>query len=223
MHGDEPLPEIFLMADSAERAIPLSAGFASFTEADWRALVVKSTHGRQSGELASESDDGIAVGALYAPDSSGGIVARGRPGAWQIVQRIDLPEIEDAGRQIAEDIAGGATGIELVFAGSPLARAGAGLSAASPRTLDGLAALLRQNAVPTRIAAGEETAAITARLARRLPAGGVGERAPSLTAAFDPIATMAVQGGLRRAVRGHRGARSPIFATSSNAPAWRAR
>ena len=66
-------------------------------------------------------------------------------------------------------------------------------------TLDGLAALLRQNAVPTRIAAGEATAAITASLARRLPAGGVGGSAPSLTAAFDPIATMAVQGGLRRA------------------------
>src|SRR5207249_4378750 len=109
---------------------------------------------------------------------------RSQPGAWQIVQRIDVPEISGALRQIEEDMAGGAGAVELVFAGSALAR-GAGLSPARPAELEQLAALLRQNAVAARVEAGEDTPALTAGLLRRMTTGG---NAPRLIASFDPIA-----------------------------------
>src|SRR5258707_15524428 len=108
---------------------PLKTNFDWSGEADWGDLVKRSTQGRTVEELASASDDGIIVKPLYMPDIASKIVARGKPGAWQVVQRVDLPEISGALRQMAEDIAGGAGAVELVFAGSPLAR-GAGLSPA---------------------------------------------------------------------------------------------
>jgi len=176
--------------------IRLAADFPSFSEADWHALVLKSAHGRTRLDLASESDDGIAIGPIYASDGSGEIVSRGNAGPWRIVQRIDLPDVGNALRQIAEDIAGGATAVELVFASSPVAR-GAGLPTNLGHDLDRLAAVLRQNAVAVRVDAGEETPAVTAYLARILSAGGTNGPQP-LAAAFDPFATMALQGGLRR-------------------------
>src|SRR5438552_10544524 len=99
---------------------PLKTNFDSFSEADWRALVKRSTRGRSVEDLAWASDDGIVVEPLYAPDLSSKIVPRSQPGAWQVVQRIDVPEISGALRQIEEDIAGGAGAVELVFAGSAL-------------------------------------------------------------------------------------------------------
>jgi len=81
---------------------------------------------------------GIAIGPIYASDASGEIVSRGNPGPWRIVQRIDLPDVDHALRQIEEDVAGGATGVELVFATSPSAR-GAGLPSNLGHGLDRLA------------------------------------------------------------------------------------
>lgn len=185
------------MPDSAESTIPLAAGFPSVGEADWHALVVKSAQGRTRPDLASNSDDGIAIGPIYASDASGEIVSRGNPGPWRIVQRIDLPDVDQALHQIEEDVAGGATGVELVFATSPSAR-GAGLPSNLGHGLDRLAALLRQNAVAVRVDAGEETPALTAYLMRRMLSGGRTNPPPTLSAAFDPFATMALHGGLRR-------------------------
>jgi methylmalonyl-CoA mutase len=185
------------MPNSPESTIPLAAGFPSLGEADWQALVRKSAHGRTKLDLASQSDDGIAIGPIYTSDVSGEIVSRRNAGPWHIVQRIDLPDVGDALRQIAEDIAGGATAIELVFAGSPTAR-GAGLPTHLGHDLDRLAALLRQNAVAVRVDAGEETPAVTAYLMRRMLSGGWTNGPQRLSAAFDPFATMAMQGGLQR-------------------------
>ena len=179
------------MADSTEATTPLASDFPDVSEADWLALVRKSAPERAVRDLAAASDDGIVVGPIYGSDRSGEIVAPASPGGWRITQRIDHKEVAAAARQIAEDVAGGATAIELVFASSPWAH-GAGLAAG----LDQLAALLRQNAVAIRVDAGEETPALTVQLIRLLQADG--EVRQPVTAAIDLYATMAAQGGLRR-------------------------
>jgi methylmalonyl-CoA mutase len=183
------------MASPAEAKISLASGFPPAGEADWLRLLRKSAAGRTIPDLASESDDGIALGPVYAPVLSEEIVARRGRGDWQVVQRIDCTDVAAAVRQIEEDVAGGASAIELVFASSPSAH-GMGLPAIGGRDLDKIAALLRQNARAARIDAGEETPLLTLELLRRMEADG-GPRG-QITAAFDPYSTMAAQGGLRR-------------------------
>ena len=94
---------------------------------------------------------------------------------------------------MAADAAGGAGGIELVFANSPIAR-GRGLPSAAAALPPLLAAL---PALPVRIEAGEDTLRI---VAAALEHGSTKRTSMAITASFDPIATLAVRGFLARPV-----------------------
>jgi methylmalonyl-CoA mutase len=129
-------------ASMANPEAPLSAGdFPSATEADWRKLVDAALRGGSFERLKSATYDGLAIAPLYSPAREANSVA-GRPGgaAWNVMQRVDHPNPAAANAQAREDVAGGATGLILVFAGS-LSANGFGLAAdmaALPRVLEGL-------------------------------------------------------------------------------------
>jgi methylmalonyl-CoA mutase len=148
--------------------------FPEVSEADWRALVARTVK-EGADSLAARSDDGIAVGPLYRQDGPG--AALRPPARWQIIQRIDLAGANAARRQLAEDLAEGADGVEIVGAASPTAR-GAGVDPAHLESVARAGALADTH---LRIDAGPASPALAAIFAR-------GSGVASVTAAFDPAA-----------------------------------
>jgi len=64
--------------------------------------------------------DGIRIEPLYqrAPGREHSLRVDPRQ-PWIVTQRVDDPDVERAGAQVAEDLAQGATGLSLVFEGAP--------------------------------------------------------------------------------------------------------
>ena len=171
---------------------PLADLFPRFREEDWRAVAVKSVDAAGFDKLVGRSDDGLPIGPLYAQTLDGAAVFGREPGTpWQRIQRIDHPDVGEAVNQIETDLAGGADGVELVFAASPVAR-GAGIAISGERDLDRLGEAIAGRDIDVRIDAGEATPALASALASRA-APGVHQR---LSLSFDPIATLAAHGRL---------------------------
>ena len=89
--------------------------------ADWRALAQKALEDVPfPGGLVSSSEDGIPIEPIHPAARHAQAWPRRRPDTpCRIVQRVDDPDVDRAGRQIQADIEGGATGLSLVFEGAP--------------------------------------------------------------------------------------------------------
>ena len=96
------------------------AEFPAATREQWLALVDRVLKGATfEKRLVSHTYDGIAIPPLSARNSSAAPVAGRAPGQpWQIMARVDHPDPALANKQALEDLANGATGLTLVFAGS---------------------------------------------------------------------------------------------------------
>jgi methylmalonyl-CoA mutase len=97
---------------------------ASFPEVDregWLKLAERALAGASfEDKLVSRTDDGIRVEPLYPRVTNPNLLPRAEAAArWAIVQRIDDPDARRAREQALEDVANGATGLALVFAGAP--------------------------------------------------------------------------------------------------------
>jgi methylmalonyl-CoA mutase len=123
------------MTQELDQALPLAAEFPPASQAEWRKLVEAALKGASfEKRLVSQTYDGLRIEPLY-PRAAGAIPIAGRaPGAaWTLMQRVDHPDPAAANAQALQDLANGATGLTLVFAGSLNAN-GYGLDA-SPETL----------------------------------------------------------------------------------------
>ncbi|HZP70854.1 MAG TPA: methylmalonyl-CoA mutase family protein [Pseudolabrys sp.] len=121
--------------------LPLAAEFAPTTMADWRKLVEDALKGAAfDRRLVSTTYDGLRIEPLYARSVSANAVT-GRPAIpWQVIQRVDHPDAKAANRQALQDLENGATGLNLVFAGS-VGAYGYGLDSSKEtiaRALDGV-------------------------------------------------------------------------------------
>lgn len=127
--------------DAASKPFSLAGEFPAATGDDWRKLVDAALKGASFARLESRSYDGLILEPLYERAASAHAVP-GRAGgtAWTIMQRIDHPDAVAANAQMRDDLQNGATGLMLVFAGSPSAH-GYGLDASAAtlaRALDGV-------------------------------------------------------------------------------------
>ena len=158
---------------------------------DWTALVRQSLRGRDLAEFASATRDGIEIRPLYTsgPDRPAAMAApdpRRREAGWDIRQRhgaatVVAGAIDRLSAEIEQDLAGGATSLELEIA--------AGVDA------DGLDALLGGvdlSATPLALAPHAELDAADAliALAARQGAG----LAPGSSLGFDPLGEWARSG-----------------------------
>src|SRR4029079_1214075 len=76
--------------------------------------------GKSFETLISKTYDDIPIAPLYQrAGEEQPRVLRMVPGPWSVVQRIDLPDPIQANKQALTDLENGATGLQLVFAGSP--------------------------------------------------------------------------------------------------------
>ena len=93
--------------------------FPLASEADWRARVDGVLKGAPFEKLQSRTYDAIQVEPLYQRLTQERPRAlRAEAGAWAAVARVDQPDIAAAHAQLMDDLANGATGLHLVFAGS---------------------------------------------------------------------------------------------------------
>jgi methylmalonyl-CoA mutase len=108
-------------------------GFPRYGEADWRRIAEASLKGGSLDALMSKTADGLALAPLYVW-GDGPRASRAAPGPWAAMARVDHPEAGDAHAQALEDLAGGADGLRVVFAGATGAY-GFGLAKSDPAAL----------------------------------------------------------------------------------------
>jgi len=167
---------------------PLAAGFAHYSEDDWRALVAAGS--RSVDDLATLSDDGIAVGPIYRRSEQAQPIWS-RPGGrrWRIVERIAGGDPDVVARRAAEAMAGGADGIAAVFATSPHPLAGTLAVADGAALAHALAAGVTADGY-LAVDAGEATVKLASAFGETAVGNGC-----RLVLAYDPIATVAARGG----------------------------
>jgi len=106
---NEGTPEIF----------PLAADFPAARREDWLKLVTAVLRGAPFEKLTGRTYDDLRIQPLYARDPDAAPIPGRAPGApWQVLARVDHPDAAAANAEARHEIANGATGLSLVFAGA---------------------------------------------------------------------------------------------------------
>ena len=100
--------------------LKLAAEFPPARREDWLKLVKQALKGAPLDEtLAARTYDGLRIDALSERAAGAHAIAGTRGAApWQMLQRVDHPDPAKANAQALEDLANGASGLALVFAGA---------------------------------------------------------------------------------------------------------
>jgi methylmalonyl-CoA mutase len=94
----------------------LAADFAPASEEQWRKLVEGVLKGGAFEKLLSRSDDAVTIQPIYAR-RVGPRALRSKQ-SWRVTARVDHPAAAAANALALEDLAGGADGLEIIFAGA---------------------------------------------------------------------------------------------------------
>jgi methylmalonyl-CoA mutase len=90
--------------------------FPAYTEADWRKAAEAALRGASLETLVSETADGVQIEPVYPPAEGPRAIRLGGP--WRIIARLDHPNADEANAQALDDLANGANGLQIVFAGA---------------------------------------------------------------------------------------------------------
>jgi methylmalonyl-CoA mutase len=107
--------------------------FSSIDEEQWRKLVTAGLKGGAFERLIAKSEDDFPIAPIYRRRI--GPRAGRAGGPWRILARVDHPDAESANALALEDLAGGAEGLEIIFAGA-IGAYGYGLARRDPASLD---------------------------------------------------------------------------------------
>jgi methylmalonyl-CoA mutase len=160
----------------------------------WRTLVEGSLAGRDFSTLRAHTHDGVPLEPLYAARRDVAPIGGRAEAHWTIVQVLDHPDPEQANEQALDDLKGGADGLSLRFAGSPLG-GDFGLPIApdtTPRVLEGIDLA----AVALRIEPHRESAAAARGLKQFVAQRGLAPELASVAFGFDPISVRALEGAV---------------------------
>jgi len=160
---------------------------------DWVGVATKALKTVPFDRLKSSTSDGIVIEPIYegnaAPAPIGARVA-GHP--WTVAARIDIPGNKLANEQILEDLVGGASGLDLVFADSPNAH-GWGLTVSCGGCVSTLLAGVHLDLVPIRVDAGHRSTEIAGLISAFAAEQG---KTVDLAVVQDPIGELAATGRL---------------------------
>ncbi len=160
---------------------------------DWVVVATKALKTVPFDRLKSTTADGIAIEPIYERNEAPaplGTRAAGRP--WIVSTRVDIPGNKTANAQILEDLVGGASGLDLIFAESPHA-GGYGLSVSCDGCVKTLLGGVHLDLIPIRIDAGHRSAEIAGLLLDVAKAQG---KTVDLAVIQDPIGLLAATGKL---------------------------
>jgi methylmalonyl-CoA mutase len=180
---------------SAPDDLRLAADFAPASYDDWRKLVDGVLKGAPFEKLVGKTHDGLRIEPIY-PRARGAAPIAGRAPAapWQIMQRIDHPDAEQANAQALDDLENGASGLEIEFAGGPGAR-GFGVANATSQTLARLFdGVFFDAGIPIALnpVLGRDNAGIN--LADLIEARGIDPAKIDLRFNYQPLSTIATRG-----------------------------
>jgi methylmalonyl-CoA mutase len=178
--------ERLVTGESAPEDFPLAAEFPAASREDWRKLVAAALKGAPFEKLISRTYDGLHIEPLYGRDPDAAPIPGRVPGApWQVLARVDHPDAAAANAEARHEIANGANGLALVFAGAN-GSYGYGIEASA----DALARVF-ENIDPSALAVeldlGWRDDAV--QLLREFPGGR------EIRFGLDPIGSMATAGG----------------------------
>ena len=175
-----------------------SSAFAPFSEADWRKAAEASLKGAAFDSLVSQTSDAIALQPLYLR-REGPRASRGDGRAWRALARLDHPDAAAANEQALDDLAGGADGLQVVFAGAGGAY-GFGLgkwdSAALHRAFEGVRF---EKALSVELDLGAEAESQATGFAGLVERSGFNPAGLDLSFGLDPIGALARSGRAARA------------------------
>ncbi len=183
---------------TAAETLSFAADFPAATHDDWRQLVESALKGAPFQRLESKTYDRLTIEPLYDRAAAARAVAGSAPGtAWTLMQRVDHPDPAAANAQAREDLASGATGLVLVFAGSVSAN-GYGLDASVPlaRLLDGID-LTAGVAIDLNLS--PQTRRVACDLTEFIKGQGIAPAAVDLRTSINPIGGFAASGKSPRA------------------------
>lgn len=174
--------------------LPLARDFPATDEAAWKTLVEKALKGAPFSLLESKSYDGIAVEPLYSRATDAHIIPGRAPGKpWEVLQRIEPRDGKATNEQVLEDLNNGASGIALVFQGSP-GDYGYGLPPCPEALSAALEGVHFEWGVPIEIQQGLacENAALS--LANLVQTRGIAPSDVNIRFGLDPIGVLASNG-----------------------------
>jgi methylmalonyl-CoA mutase len=176
------------------------SAFPASDRSRWAALVEKTLAGSAFDDvMVGRTDDGLRIQPLE-PRRAGAVPLPRRKAAlpWTIVQRCDDIDPARANRQALEDVAGGATGLALVFEGAPNAfRYGL---PDQPDTLERVLDGIPLDKVHVRIDPHPSSRAMADRLVAFLTARRADPAKLSVSFGIDSAATFAATGRLRMSI-----------------------
>src|SRR5580692_6087131 len=174
------------MAETSDD-LPLAAEFPQATREQWLKLVDGVLRGAPfEKKLVAKTYDGLAIEPLYPRAAAAQTLsARAAGSPWQVLQRVDHPDPAAANAEALNDLAGGATGLALVFAGS-VGSYGFGLEApaAIARVLDDVQL---DAGIAVELDPGIDRKAASETLAAIVKHRGIAPSATNIRFGFDPI------------------------------------
>jgi methylmalonyl-CoA mutase len=166
-----------------------AAVFPAWSEADWRKAAEAALKGKSLESLACRTVDGIRIEPLYAP--ADGPRPFGPSGPWRVMARLDHPDPREANAQALDDLAGGADGLAVVFAGA-IGAHGFGLKKSDPATLHAAFEGVRFDAGPRfELDLGPNGAQEALRFAELIERSGASPADCAVSFALDPFAAAA--------------------------------
>lgn len=108
-----------MVSDGASEIFPLADEFPAASREDWLKLVTAALKGAPFEKLTSRTYDDLRIAPLYGRDPNAAPIPGRAPGApWQVLVRVDHPDAAAANAEVRHELANGATGLSVVFAGA---------------------------------------------------------------------------------------------------------
>jgi methylmalonyl-CoA mutase len=173
--------------------LKLGAEFPPASREDWLKLVELVLKGKPFDRLVARTYDGLPIEPLAPRAAQARPIAGRVPGeAWQILQRVDHPDPAAANVQALHDLENGATGLSLVFAGSP-GDHGHGLSG-DPQSLTRVLRGVHLG-IPIELDLSRQHLEAATVLAELVRAAGIAPSEAHVRFGLDPFGAAALHGG----------------------------
>jgi len=183
-----------------DRSVLTNADFPAVDRRQWLELVAKSL-GKDTdfSSLIRHTDDHLPIEPLYERASGASALTRVDPvSSWKLIQRVDDPDPARANTQAREDLAQGATGLSIIFAGAPNAfRYGL---PATPEALETALGGLPLQDVHLRIDVHPQSRASVDWMVEALKKNKADPQRLSLSFGIDPASLFAGTGRLRMSI-----------------------
>ncbi len=174
--------------------IMIPESFQNPDEQSWLEAVDRALKGAPRSRLEGRTEDGFSIQPLYQRRSDTSPRAlRQAQTPWKVIQRVELPDPAAANAQILEDLTGGADGIEVVLATSPLSNEH-GIRLDNLATMERLFDQVQLDLIDLKFISGHETLAVLAMLIAYAERKGLDLKSLNVSSGLDLYSWLACRG-----------------------------